>query len=179
MEQSNIAFLINMKLQMNRKDLINGITEKFLLLTTDEFKLWLESKEVTRPIRFIQYYYSVIPIHASFNGHNHFQMLKRIEEYQKITYGFNEIAQNITVFPYGIIGICRDINRCPQVPNGKKKFILRVDYVGDYVKNNIWVHENLLDHNVWLNALLSMKFHIKPESIPIINTTPQDIISMS
>jgi hypothetical protein len=65
------------------------------------------------------------------------------------------------------------------VPNGKKKFILRVDYVGDYVKNNIWVHENLLDHNVWLNALLSMKFHIKPESIPIINPTPQDIISMS
>jgi len=164
---------------MNRKDLINGITEKFFLMNTEDFTKWLESKDVTRPIRFIQNYFSVIPIHESFNGHNHFQMLKRIEEYQKITYGYNEIAQNFTVFPYGIIGICRDFNKCPQVTNGTSKFILRVDYIGDYVKKNFWVHENLLDYNVWLNALLSMKFHIKPDSIPIINPSPKDIISMS
>jgi hypothetical protein len=178
-EQSNIVFIINIEQQMKLKDLINGIKEKFLLLTTDEFKKWLESKEVIRPIRFIQNYYTVIPIHASFNGHNHFQMLKRIEEYQKITYGYNEIAQNITVFPYGIIGICRNVNRCPEVPNGTNKFIIRVDYVGDHVKKNIWLRENLLDHNVWLNAILSMKFHINSESIPIINPPQQDIISMS
>ena len=137
-------------------------------MSSDEFREWLSHKEPTRTIRCIQNYHTVMPAYASFNGKNHFQILKGMEEYQLLENGYDEIAQNITTFPDGKIALCRDVNRIPAGRNGSSQFCLRIEHLGNAHSDNNVMTDAQLDCTIWLNALLCMKFRIKPETNSII-----------
>ncbi len=142
---------------------------KFILMTSEEFREWLGQKEHTRTIRCIQNYNTVLPAYASFNGNNHFQILSGMEEYQSFENGYDEIAQNITTFPDGRIALCRDINKIPAGKNGASQFCIRIEHVENANTNEREMTDEQLDCSILLNALICMKFRIKPATTSIVN----------
>jgi hypothetical protein len=150
---------------------------KFILMTSDEFREWLMKKESNRTIRCIQNYYTVMPAYASFNGKNHFQLLTGMEEYQIFENGYDEIAQNITTFPDGKIALCRDFNKIPAGKNGASAFCIRIEHIGNPDAENGQLTEAQLDCNIWLNAMLCMKFRIKPATTSIVSHPRVDLVS--
>lgn len=153
------------------------ITDKFLVMATDEFKKWLNLKELTRSIRFIQNYYTMMPTYARFNGKNHLQILKEIEMYQTFEHDYDEIAQNITMFSDAKIAICRDINKIPPGLNGSAQSSIHVEYILNPGDETHSIFDDLLDCNIWLNSILCMKFKINPISHLIINHPPVELVS--
>jgi hypothetical protein len=150
---------------------------KFILMDSDEFKVWLSRKEPSRTIRCIQNYHTVMPAYASFNGKNHFQILKGMEEYQLFENGYDEIAQNITTFPDGKIALCRDINRIPAGKNGSSQFCIRIEHIENADGGKSRMTDMQLDCNIWMNALLCMKFRIKPETRSIVSHPRIELVS--
>ena len=150
---------------------------KFNVMTIDEFKAWLYTKEITRPVRSIHNYHTIMPHYARFSGNNHLQILREVEENQTFENGYDEIAQHITVFPDSKIAICRDINKIPGGFNGSMQFSIRVEYIMNPVNGDCPITDNLVDYNIWLNALLCMKLNINPSAFIITNHAPAELVS--
>lgn len=147
------------------------------LMTTHEFSKWLDSKEITRSIGYIQNFYTRMLCYARFNGQNHLQILEEIEAYQKSLHGYDEIAQNFTMFPDAIIAIGRDINKVPPGVNGTARLCVRVEYILDTGNKMQPTSDDVQDYTTWLNAMLCMKFLIKPSSCSILTFSPSETIS--
>jgi hypothetical protein len=118
-----------------------------------------------------------MPHYERFTGNNYLQILKEVEMNQTFEYGYDEIAQNMTVFPDSKIAICRDINKIPAGFNGSKQFSIRVEYILNPVNGACPITDNLIDFNIWFNALLGMKLNINPSDLLIVNHAPAELVS--
>jgi hypothetical protein len=147
------------------------------ILTSNEFIKWLDAKEITRSIRYIQNFYAIIPFYARFDGKNYLQILKEIEIFQAFKHGYDEIAQNMTVFPDGKIALGRDINKIPPGINGTADLCVRVEYILNPGNELQLINDELTDYNTWLNTLLCMKLMIRPSSQSIIAVDPSELVS--
>lgn len=147
------------------------------ILTSYEFIKWLDAKEITRSIRYIQNFYTIIPNYARFDGKNYLQILKEIVIFQAFEHGYDEIAQNITVFPDGKIALGRDINKIPPGVNGTACLCVRIEYILNPGNDSQLFNDDLTDYNTWLNTLLCMKFMIRPSSQSIISVDPSELVS--
>lgn len=143
-------------------------TEKFILMSSDEFRDWLNGQDIHRPVRCIQNYYTILPAYARFTGSNHFQILSGMEEYQSFEKGYDEIGQNLTVFPDGSIAVCRDLNKIPAGKNGSSAFCLRVEHILNTGNEKKDLPEAQLDSSIWLNAILCLKFRINAGNTSIV-----------
>src|SRR5687767_15279852 len=85
---------------------------KFILMSVAEFQTFLLSRNIKRKIRIIQNHHTLIPSYRNFDGMNHFEKLRSMEE-AHLKRKFSEIAQNITTFPDGTIAICRNLEKDP------------------------------------------------------------------
>jgi hypothetical protein len=149
---------------------------KFVLLTLEEFKIWLESKKVTRTIKLIQQHHTAIPNYRMFTGSNHFDMLISMEN-AHIQRGFAGIAQNFTTFPDSMIAVCRDINTSPAGIKGANTGGVCIEHVGCfdkifYAKTGSLPGDSLtMSHKntiITVNALLCKKFTLKPSTSSIV-----------
>lgn len=107
---------------------------KFILLDLNEFDDWLNLQEITREIRLVQHHHTLVPGYSDFNGLNHFQLCKSMENYHIQERGFKEIAQNFTTFPDGKICVCRNINTIPAGIKGANAFGICIENLGNFDK---------------------------------------------
>lgn len=140
--------------------------EQFILFTRDEFKEWLFKTQFTRIITIVQNHHTAQPNYASFNGNNHFIMLKSMKNFHVNNRGFNDIAQNLTTFPDGAIAICRPFDTIPAGIKGANTGALCIENVGNF-DSDIMTEEHKKSI-IFLNAMLCKRFNIPVSTDHII-----------
>jgi SH3-like domain-containing protein len=132
---------------------------KFILMGVDEFRNWLDNTSVSRTIRLIQNHHTYIPGYAHFRGNNHFSMLQGMENAHLLR-GFNEIAQNITVFPDGKVAICRSLNKIPAGIKGANAYGICLEHIGNFDQGGDTMNQTHAEAIVRVNAILCNKFSL-------------------
>lgn len=137
---------------------------KFLLMTREEFKVWLEKLPVRRRILLIQEHHTYSPNYSSFKN-NHFQLLKSMEA-AHLHRGFTQIAQNITTFPDGLIAVCRPFDVVPAGIKGANANGICIENVGNFDAENMT--EEQKKTIVFVTAMLCRKFNLVPSTNTIV-----------
>lgn len=140
---------------------------KFILFDVDAFASWLSTLNVTRVIHLVQDHHTFIPSYGDFNGNNHFELLKAMEQ-AHLQRGFDEIAQNLTTFPDGTVAACRVMDKAPAGIKGANANGICIENLGDFDvgKDNMTASQQATILRV--NALLCRKFKLTPSTDSIV-----------
>jgi peptidoglycan hydrolase-like protein with peptidoglycan-binding domain len=133
---------------------------KFILLTRDEFKQWLDKQNIKRTIKTIQQHHTYAPSYKSFKN-NHFELVKNMEGYHIRVGKMSEIAQNITIFPDGLIMICRTFEKDPAGVYGANTNAICIENVGNFDINGDVMSEEHKKSIIFVNACLGIKFKLE------------------
>ena len=82
--------------------------KQFILMDKKAFAKWLKSQKINRSVKRIQNHHTWIPAYKHFKRDNHFALMESMKR-SHLKRGFSDIAQNITTFPDGTIGVCRPL----------------------------------------------------------------------
>ena len=126
---------------------------KFIKMTVDNFRDWLNRSKFTRKIKIIQNHHTYIPSYSNFKGQNHIALCENMER-SHIKRGFSEIAQNITSFPDGEVVICRNINTAPAGIKGANEFAICIENLGNFDVGGDTMTEQQRKCIIKLNAVL-------------------------
>jgi hypothetical protein len=144
------------------------IKGKFILLTREEFKVWLLKLKCTRDIKIIQEHHTYIPNYTTFKPEkDYFKILEGMEQ-SHINRGFSEIAQNITVFPDGLIAICRDFNKAPAGIMGANTHGICIENVGNFDIGGDKMQPEQRHSILFVTAVLCEAFKLKPSTNTIV-----------
>lgn len=135
-----------------------------ILMTKEEFKDWLFNQNIKRKISLIQQHHTWIPDYNRFNGTNHFELVKGMEEFHKTHMGWKHIAQNITTFPDGKVVVSRPLSIAPEGTIGSKanSVGIAIEHVGNFdIGQDVMTKEHS-DTIIYVNAVLSLKFGLTP-----------------
>lgn len=142
---------------------------KFILMNRDEFKVWLGKLKCTRTIKLIQQHHTYLPNYTTFKEikEDHFKCLVGMEN-SHLARGFSEIAQNITIFPDGLIAICRNFNIAPAGIVGANTNGICIENVGDFDIGGDKMTPEHRQSILYVNALLCDHFKLKPSTDTIV-----------
>jgi hypothetical protein len=140
---------------------------KFILFNKAEFQSWLFTNNFGRNINFVQNHHTYIPNYSHFNGSNYFGLLKGMES-AHIERKFSQIGQNITIFPDGIIAVCRSFDLSPACIVGKNSGGLCIENLGDFDKNRDDMNAEHKESIIFTNAVLCMRFNLTPNTDRIV-----------
>lgn len=141
---------------------------KFILLNREEFKSWLLKLKCTRSIKLIQEHHTYLPNYKTYyQVKDYFKILEGMER-SHLDRGFSEIAQNLTIFPDGLIAICRDFNKAPAGIMGANKAGICIENIGDFdVGGDKMLPEDRMSI-LYTTALLCRHFKLKPNTNTIV-----------
>ena len=140
---------------------------KFILFDLGEFTAFLKALTVNRTINLIQNHHTFIPSYKDFNGSNHFDRLRSMEE-AHLQRGFSEIAQNLTTFPDGTVAACRAFDTAPAGIKGANTHGLCIENLGDFDVNQDAMTQAQRDTIIQVNALLCQRFNLTPSTDSIV-----------
>ena len=104
----------------------------FTSFTLAEFKNWINSISVQRAILRVQEHHTWRPNYSHFNGSNHFQLQRNMQNHHVNNNGWSDIGQHFTIFPDGIIMTGRSLNSSPAcIFNGNFGAIC-IENLGDF-----------------------------------------------
>lgn len=137
---------------------------QYILMTREEFKIWLFNNKFNRNIRLIQEHHTWLPSYKNFNGSNHFQLLKGMESFHVKKRRWKNIAQNITTFPDGKIAVSRPFNIAPEGSIGYRanSVGIAIENVGNFDIGHDVMTAEQKETIVYITALLSIKFGLTP-----------------
>jgi LysM repeat protein len=137
---------------------------QYILMTREEFRKWLLNNQFNRKISLIQQHHTWLPSYKTFNGSNHFQLLKGMENFHIKKKKWKNIAQNITTFPDGKIAISRPLNVAPEGSIGVRanSVGIAIENVGNFDLGNDVMTKEQKETIVYITALLSLKFGLTP-----------------
>jgi len=140
---------------------------KFILLTREEFKKWLLDNKFKRQIKLIQNHHTAKPNYSDF-ANNHFKLLDSMESFHINVNKMSEIAQNITTFPDGIIAIGRSFEKNPAGIKGANTNAICIENLGNFDINGNLMSEEHKKSIIFINAVLCIRFNIKPDTNSIV-----------
>ena len=141
---------------------------KFSVLTLEEFGAYLKARQFNRVIRLIQNHHTAVPGYAQFKGDNHVAMMQAMEDYHIHHAGMSAIAQNLTTFPDGKIGIGRDIDTVPAGIKGANANGICIEHVGNFDLGGDHMSEAHRATIIGVNALLCRRFNLQPSTDSIV-----------
>lgn len=135
-----------------------------ILMTKEEFKDWLFNNRFNRKISLIQQHHTWAPSYKNFQGTNHFQLLKGMENHHKKTMKWSNIAQNLTTFPDGKVAVSRPFNSAPEGTIGPKANAqgIAIENIGNFDLGYDVMTMEQKDTIVYITALLCLKFGLTP-----------------
>jgi LysM repeat protein len=153
---------IGQKLRIAPKRL--NMQGQYILMTRQEFRKWLLNNQFNRKVRLIQQHHTWLPSYKQFNGSNHFQLLKGMENFHVKQRKWKNIAQNITTFPDGKIAISRPLNIAPEGSIGSRanSVGIAIENVGNFDLGHDVMTKEQKETIVYITALLSIKFGLTP-----------------
>jgi len=140
---------------------------KFILFDLPAFASWLDTLSVSRGIQLVQNHHTFIPSYSDFNGSNHFDRLRAMEE-AHLQRGFDQIAQNLTTFPDGTVAVCRAFDIAPAGIKGANSHGLCIENLGDFDTGKDAMTPAHRDCILKVNALLCRKFNLTPGTDSIV-----------
>jgi LysM repeat protein len=137
---------------------------QYILMTREDFKTWVLNNSFNRKITLIQQHHTWQPSYKHFKGNNHFQMLKGMETHHKKKMGWSNIAQNLTIFPDGMVAVSRPFNIAPEGSIGPKANAtgLAIENIGNFDIGHDVMTKEQKDTIVYVTALLCHKFGLTP-----------------
>lgn len=138
------------------------IKGEFMLFNLNEFKDWLFKQSFTREINLIQMHHTWLPNYSNFNGNNHFSLVESMKEYHIKTAGFSTIAQNITIYPDGMIMVCRPFNKAPAGIRGANANGLCIENIGNFDIGKDTMTAEHKEAIIFVTAVLCMKLKLTP-----------------
>lgn len=137
---------------------------QYILMTREEFRDWLFHQQFTRKISLIQEHHTWLPSYEHFHGSNYFPMLTSMENFHKKRWGWQNIAQNITTFPDGMVAVCRPFDSAPEGSIGvnANSVGIAIENVGNFDIGHDVMTEQQKETIVYIAALLSIKFGLTP-----------------
>jgi LysM repeat protein len=153
---------IGQKLRITPKRL--NMQGQYILMTREEFRKWLWNNQINRKISLIQQHHTWLPSYKHFNGSNHFQMLKGMENFHIKKRNWKNIAQNITTFPDGKIAISRPLQIAPEGSIGTRanSVGIAIEHIGNFDIGHDVMTKEQKETIVYITALLSLKFGLTP-----------------
>jgi len=149
---------------------------KFLLGARDEFSEYLQDNTFTRVVELIQNHHTYIPAYKHFKGDNHFALLESMER-SHLERGFNQIAQNLTTFPDGLIAVCRPFDVIPAGIKGANSKGICIEHVGYF---DIGGDQMSAEHKttiVFANASLCARYVLTPSESSIVYHHWYDLVT--
>lgn len=140
---------------------------KYRLFDIEGFAEWMESLSLKRKIILIQNHHTEIPSYKDFHGDNHFALQQEMEV-MHLARNFDEIAQQLTIFPDGIICTGRSMELDPAGIRGANKGAICIENLGyfDEGKDEMTTLQSKAILSV--NMLLCKKFKLTPSTETLV-----------
>ena len=136
---------------------------QFHIYSPQEFQKYLMNTDFSRQITVIQNHHTWEPNYSSLTvNHGEMYWLESMRDYHIHDNGWRDIGQNITTFPSGNIGLCRPINSTPAGIFGANTGAICIENLGDFDAGHDQMTLEHKDSIIFLNALLCIKFNLKP-----------------
>ena len=112
----------------------------------------------------IQQHHTWAPSYKHFNGSNHFNMIRGMENHHVKKMGWSQIAQNITTFPDGKIVVSRPFDIAPEGSIGPTANAtgIAIEHVGNFDMGHDVMTKEHRDTIIYITALLCLKFGLTP-----------------
>jgi len=140
---------------------------KFILLDALEFEGWLKDQKIGRKIKWVQQHHTYMPGYKNFKGANHFQLCQSMESAHKER-GFNEIAQNLTIFPDGKVMVCRSLDKIPAGIKGANTFGVCIENIGNFDKGKDLMSMQQRDSIVLVTKAILKRFVLAPSDQSVL-----------
>ena len=140
---------------------------KYRLFDVEEFSDWLNALSLKRKITLIQNHHTEIPSYKDFHGDNHFALQQEMEE-AHLARNFDEIAQQLTIFPDGMICTGRSMELDPAGIRGANKGAICIENLGNFNKGNDEITEVQRKAILTVNVLLCKKFELIPSTKTLV-----------
>lgn len=142
----------------------------FRIFTFDQFNAYLRNTTFNRKITTIQNHHTFKPNYSHFNKQNpkylaHLEGMRRVHMQER---KWSDIGQNITIFPDGIIALCRPIDIMPAGIFGANRGGICIESIGDFDQGKDTMTPEQREAILQTNAALCVKFGLQP--------TPQHVV---
>lgn len=141
----------------------------FKILTLGNFKMWLDTQNVSRKITLIQNHHTWEPSYDNWEKEpdGNFWM-NSMQDYQVSERGFAQIAQNFTTFPDGTIGIGRPLDVAPAGIKGANSFGICIEHLGNFDLKGDNMTPAQAHTIVNINAMLAEHFKLQVNTETIV-----------
>lgn len=137
----------------------------FTLMNREEFKTWVLKQVVNRKINMIQNHHTYLPDYKNFDGKNHFEKVKGMRWYHIYKAKMDDIAQQVTTFPDGMIMVGhRSMETPPAGIRGNNDFGICIEHLGNFDKGGDEMTDEHKKTIIFVNAVLNLKFALKPNT---------------
>lgn len=140
---------------------------KFLLGNITEVKAWLMQIPISRRVKTIQNHHTYLPDYTMFSG-EHFDRLKSMEHDHVENRDWSEIGQHFTIFPDGMIGICRTLEKNPAGIYKNNANAVCIENIGNFDTDKDAMTRIQKHSIVHLNAILCKKFGVPIDTDGIV-----------
>jgi len=132
----------------------------FTLLNLKEFETWLNQTKVGRTIRTVQQHHTYTPSYTHFNGNNHFELQRGMQNYHVHNNGWQDIGQHFTTFPDGTIITGRSLEKSPACIYGFNANSICFEHLGNFDADNDVMTQVHKETIVKITSLVCAKFNI-------------------
>jgi hypothetical protein len=136
---------------------------KFCIYSPQEFQEYVMDTQFLRAITRIQNHHTWQPDYRSLTPTcGEMYALEAMRTFHIQVRGWSDIAQNITTFPSGNIGLCRPIDITPAGIFGANQGAICIENLGNFDAGHDVMTRQHQDSITFLNALLCVKFNLNP-----------------
>lgn len=141
----------------------------FRLFEFDEFNNFLRQTTFQRKITFIQNHHTWKPNYSHFNNHpKHMILLENMRNDHIKNRKWSDIGQNITIFPDGVIGVCRSIDITPAGIFGANAGGICIESLGNFDEDGDVMTSSQKEAIIKTNAAICIKFGLKPIPLQVV-----------
>lgn len=166
--KGNIPNAVRVHPKTKIPDPIEIVDGQFILMNRVGFYEYLQRTTFKREIKLVQNHHTWKPNYSNFNGDDHFDDLKAMDRYHENKRGWSDIGQNITIFPDGMIGICRPIDKAPAGIKGANSKGICIEAYGNFDIGGDEMTEDHKESILFVNAALCNKFNLTPDKNSIV-----------
>lgn len=150
--------------------------EKFLIIKPKAFRAWLNKQTIKRTIKCVQMHHTYIPGYKHFKSDNYVALCNSMER-SHLERGFSEIGQNISIFPDGMIVICRPLDKIPAGIKGANVNGVCIENIGCFDKGKDEMTEEQRNSIILVTRALLAKFKLEPTVNSVIYHHWYDLVT--
>lgn len=135
----------------------NGFT---MFTKPEDFRTWLRTQKITRKITRLQVHHTFLPDYSNWAKDDPFRRQKNMKEYHINELGWDDIAQQLTIYPNGSVITGRNFNKTPIGIRGWNTNAVCVEIYGNFDKDKMTKEQQ--ETVIAIYGIMCEEFKIKP-----------------